>query len=65
MKGFLICCKAKDIGMKITDHFKNNLNEHLNSNTLLNSTSIKLSQELDMLVVREQMKKVNSHGCTM
>lgn len=63
MKGFLICCKAKDIGMKITDHFKNNLNEHLNSNTLLDSTSIKLSQELDRLVVKEQLKKVNSYGC--
>ena len=63
MSGFVIKCKAQKIGEKITEHFKSKLNEHLNSNALLDSSSIKLSQELDMLVVKEQIKKVNSYGC--
>lgn len=65
MQGFVIKCTTQNIGEKITEHFKSKLNEHLNSNTPLDSKSIKLSQELDRLVVREQMKRVNSHDCIM
>lgn len=63
MKGFMIHCKAKDLGIEITNHFKKNLNEYLESNTTLNDTSIKLSQELDNLIVREQIKLLNLKGC--
>lgn len=63
MKGFVIKCTAQNIGEKITEHFRSKLNEHLNSNNLLDTSSIKLSQELDMLVVKEQIKKVNNYGC--
>lgn len=63
MKGFMIHCKAKDIGMELTNHFKRDLNEHLSSNSTLNDKSIKLSQELDNLIVREQLKKVSAYGC--
>lgn len=58
MKGFMIRCKAKDICMEITNHFKKNLNKYLESNATLNDASIKLSQELDKLIVREQLKQV-------
>lgn len=61
MTGFLIQCKAKDIGESITNYFKKNLNEYLESNTTLNDRSIKLSQELDKLVVREQLKRASAY----
>jgi hypothetical protein len=54
----MIRCKAKDICMEITNHFKKNLNKYLESNATLNDASIKLSQELDKLIVREQLKQV-------
>ena len=63
MKAFLICGKAKDIGNVITDHFKNNLNKCINANGLKADITIRLSQELDMLVVKEQLKKVNNYDC--
>ncbi|OOM74560.1 hypothetical protein CLPUN_38010 [Clostridium puniceum] len=58
MTGFMVRCKAKDIGEAITNHFKNNLNNYLEVNATLNNESIRLSQELDNLIVREQRKKV-------
>ena len=63
MKGFMIHCKAQDIGLEITNHFKKNLNEYLESNATLNDNSIKLSQELDNLIVKEQIKLLNLKGC--
>lgn len=63
MNGFIIHCKAKNVGIEITNHFKKNLNKHLESNEPLDNTSIKLSQESDMLIVREQSKRVSVYGC--
>lgn len=60
MQGFVIKCKAESVGEKITEHFKKKLNECIDFNGLTSLITLKESQEVDMLVVREQLRRVKA-----
>ena len=59
MKGFVIKGTAKEIKSKIVDHFKDSLNRCIEINGTLAPITIKLSQELDKLIVAEMRRQ---HG---
>lgn len=62
MQEFVIKCSAKNLGEKITEHFKSKLNECIETNGRTSLIAVRESQELDKLVVKEQLKRVN-YGC--
>lgn len=63
MQSFIIYGNAKNLGEKITDYFKKKLDECIEKNGRESLIVLNRSQELDMLVVREQRKKVQYEKC--
>lgn len=58
MQGFVIKCKSKNVGEKIIEHFKKKLNECIDFNGITSLITLKESQEVDKLVVKEQLRMV-------
>lgn len=58
MQSFIIHGNSKNLGEKITDYFKKKLDECIEENGIGSLIVLNKSQELDMLVVREQLKKL-------
>lgn len=63
MQSFVIHSNAKNLGEKITDYFKKKLDECIEENGRESLIVLNRSQELDMLVVREQRKMAQYEKC--
>lgn len=57
MGNFIIKCKAKEIGMQLLEHSRKMMIDSIEANGRTSLMTVKLSQELDKLIVREQLKK--------
>lgn len=63
MGNFIIQCKSKEVGKQLMEYFRKMLVNSIETNGRESAATVKLSQELDNLIVREQIKLKNLKGC--
>lgn len=62
MKNFIVKCKTKDLGKAQINILRNELHNSIKNKGTLHEETIKISQELDKLIVLE-LKKVMTVKC--